>query len=392
MKPFIYIPSFDSGAAQSVARKDMRLDSGLPWRFWDDEFPEFYRHKYYLISAGHNYKKLDHSKKYGFPDDMTIFGDSGGYQLASGVLPWSVDLRPKILDWLETNSTIAVNLDIPPRKLFQNKFEESLNLSYENFKYFYENQSGKVDFLNVLHGSDYSRYKFWYNTVKDFEFQGWACGGSIGKLTAMMDWLIVLLEGKEFFKPNIKFVHMLGASSVLDFLVLAQIQKSLFELGSQVTITTDSSTPSRATTFGFYYLAADFRNLCFRYVTVPRFKDDMVLKINHLPILNEIDRKIFNQYTLSDFLKFKSEHYGWMVTHNYCLFYDIYKQSIDFIWSDYGLLEQILSRDMLMLLYSIDKIIKSDNPRSEYLTKIQVFNKMTRMVSDTTMSVDSDFF
>lgn len=392
MKPFIYIPSFDSGVAQYAGKRDFKLKSGFSWRFWSDEFPKFYRHKYYLVSAGHNYKKLDHIQQYDFPDDMFIIGDSGGYQIASGVMEWDVKLRPTILKWLENNSTVSVNLDIPPRKKYEGKFYEALTQSHENFKFFADNRTGKSDFLNVLHGSDYTRYKHWYDKVSDIPFDGWACGGSIGKLTAMMDWLIVLLEGGEFMKKNVKYVHMLGASSVLDFLVLAQIQKSLVEIGSDTTITTDSSTPSRSTAYGYYYVGADFKNLCFRYAAVPKWKEGMNLQISHLPILNEIDREIFNDYPLEDFIKFKSEHYGWMVLHNYCLFIDIYKQSIDYVWSDYGLREQLLSGDTLKLLSAVDSIIKSNHPRNTYLTKLPLFEKMARMSVDPLTIPTTDFF
>ena len=55
----------------------------------------------------------------------------------------------------------------------------------ENFKYFYENQSGKTKFLGVVQGDDDISYQKWYNTAKDFHFQGWSIGGAPGNLPVL---------------------------------------------------------------------------------------------------------------------------------------------------------------------------------------------------------------
>ena len=56
----------------------------------------------------------------------TVIGDSGGYQIVSGILPWKGDqTRQKVLDWLETHCDIAITLDVPtasindPKSQFQ---------------------------------------------------------------------------------------------------------------------------------------------------------------------------------------------------------------------------------------------------------------------------------
>ena len=392
MKKFIYIPSFDSAVSQLAGKKNLSLKDGTPWRFWDENFPEFHQNKTFLVSAGHNYKKMNHTSEYEFPPDMFVMGDSGGYQIATGVLTWNEELRTTIFKWLENNCAVAINLDLPPRGQFAGKFHEALDFSVKNFQYFHENQTGKVKFLNVLHGSTYDKYKHWYNSVSAYEFNGWACGGSIGKLNALMDWLIVLLEGGEFDKKSVEYVHMLGASSILDFLVLAQIQKSLFERGSTTTITTDSSTPSRGTAYGLYYTGFDFKNLAFKYITIPKKADVSKFAIQRLPVVNEMDEKIFKNYTLEEYYQFKSEHYAWMVLHNYIVFLDAYRLANDYIWSDYGILEQIVNSDTLRMLRVIDKIIKSDHPRQQYLTHISIFEKMARMAVTPMVETNVDFF
>ncbi len=79
IKEFIYIPSFSAGTSGQAAVKNIRLKDGTPWRFWSDEYPEQYRHKRFLVTAGHYYKDPEYSKKYDFDKDTIVFGDSGGY-------------------------------------------------------------------------------------------------------------------------------------------------------------------------------------------------------------------------------------------------------------------------------------------------------------------------
>ncbi len=260
MKKYIYIPSFDTGCSHAAGKKNYRLKDGTPWRFWSDEFPEYYRHKAFLMTAGHSYKNFDHHKIYGFGDDVLKFGDSGGFQIASGAIKYEMQFVDKIFQWLENNSNIAINLDIPPRMKYEGKFQECLDISKINFKYFADNQTGKTDFLNVLHGGTYDSYEYWYKNVSNMPFQGWAIGGAIGKLSSLMDAIVVLAQNGELKNPNNKWLHILGASSVSDFIILAQIQKSLFEIDSNITLTTDSSSPSRSTAFGIYYTGL-YRNI-----------------------------------------------------------------------------------------------------------------------------------
>jgi hypothetical protein len=51
-----------------------------------------------------------------------------------------------------------------------------MDISYDNFKYFADNQSGKCKFLNVIQGNNVEEYEIWYQKMKDFEFNGWCIG------------------------------------------------------------------------------------------------------------------------------------------------------------------------------------------------------------------------
>src|SRR3954469_19735015 len=94
-KQFIYLPSFSSKF--SLLKKDtMKFGDIETIRFWDDRFPEKYRHKFFLLTAPEFYKsKINVREALGLQDSF-VFTDSGGFQLASGTLKWTPDLREKI--------------------------------------------------------------------------------------------------------------------------------------------------------------------------------------------------------------------------------------------------------------------------------------------------------
>ena len=227
MSKFKYFPSFSVAGFGQALRKNLKLRNGLTSRFYSEEFPEKYRHTEFLISAGHFLKRPDLYGEHGFTDKNLIMGDSGGFQIASGALKWDKSLLEKVFIWLENNSDIAMNLDIPPKIKYEGMYEECLKISKDNFKYFADNQTGKVDFLNVVQGTNEVEYINWYNEVCDFPFQGWAVGGGGRSVYAFMSGVLSLLNGKEHLKDSNKWLHILGISKISDFLMLNQLQKFL---------------------------------------------------------------------------------------------------------------------------------------------------------------------
>lgn len=363
-KKFIYFPSFDTGTSGNSYKGNYTFKDGTPYKFWEDTFPEKYRHKYFLLTAGHNYKQPKYIEKYKFPKDMVVFGDSGGYQIATGAIKWDLSVRETIFNWLENNSHVAMNLDIPTRGQYAGKYNECLDISKDNFKYFADKQSGKTEFLNVIQGVNSAEYSNWYENVKQFPFQGWAIGGG-RNIYRLMSALSVLVNGKEHLKPTNKWLHILGISKVTDFLILAQFQRSLNEVGSNMRVTTDSSSPSRSTIFGFYYIGYDLNRGVFKYIHVPRHSETDLTKNSYmttLPKLNEVDDIIFRNYDLHSLTQFKSHEYGALVLHNLAVFLDCYNLCNDLVYGHPYLLEQMVSKETLDVLKSIDEMVKSDKP------------------------------
>jgi hypothetical protein len=269
-KRFIYFPSLSAGSMVSAFKKDMKFTSGDPVKFYDSRYPDNWRHPYFLITAGHHYKKMDFRNEIGLEKDVLVFGDSGGYQIATGALPYSNELREKIFHWLEANSDVAANLDIPPKTKYRNKFAECADISYDNFAYFEKHQSGKTKFLNMLQGSNSQEYTWWYHKFKHFDFQGWAIGGP-QKLVDFMFALSLMLKEREFENTRIEYLHLLGISKISDFFILSTMQKLMNQYyGGRITVTTDSSSPGQYPVYGTYLHSTNFKTQTFSELYFPK--------------------------------------------------------------------------------------------------------------------------
>ena len=375
MSKFIYFPSFSAGEYGDKLKKDFRFRNGMTCRFYSEEMEEKYRHPQVLITAGAHFKTDGYRDKLGLTKDNLVMGDSGGYQIASGAMKWDIKHRDRIFKWLEENTDIAMNLDIPPRLKYQGQYGECLEISKENFKYFSDNQTGATQFMNVIQGDDEHTYMNWYNEVKDFDFMGWGVGGCGGSLYRFMSGVLALINGKEHLKDSTKVIHILGTSKIRDFLMLKQLSKSIGEVGSKAIITTDSSSPDRAVVFGTFYTGFSMKRGTFESVGFPNAKhnSDIINEFNDLPIKNwprltDFDDKLAETIDWSDVVNWNPDCTIGMRMHNFYLFKDAIQQVEHYIDGHNYILEQVVDKDTYTVLMSIDEMVKSDKP-------IQVFEK-----------------
>ena len=393
MSKFIYFPSFSAGAMGSSLAKNVKLKNDLSIRFYSEEFPEKYRHTDILITAGHHFKKDDYKNDLGLTDKNLVMGDSGGYQIASGAIKWDMSIRERIFKWLEHNSDIAMNLDIPPKIKYEGMYEECLKISKDNFKYFADNQSGNTDFLNVVQGTNDLEYINWYNEMKDYPFQGWAVGGGGRNVYAFMSGVMSLLQGGEHLKDTNKYFHILGISKIKDFLMLNQLQKSLNEVDSNIVVTTDSSSPDRAVVFGSYYHSYDFKKPAFRSINVPKYDDtfkDQVFK--HLPVATEFDREYLREaLTWDDTIDWKGQCTMAIRLHNFMVFKEAIEKAEYYVYSHDYIKKQVLSNDMYELLDSIDAMVKSDKPREVFEKYKPLFKRLSNVKSENE-TIENKFF
>jgi len=385
-KTFVYIPSFSGGFFGNLLVKNHYIGD-IPCRFYNEDAPVEIKHNAFLTTAGHYYKKSNYIEAIGLDVDSKtnmVFGDSGGFQIATGAIKWDISIRDKIFNWLEHNSNIAINLDIPPRLKWAGREKEALDITIDNFKYFEKHQTGKTKFLNVLQGTNLQHQKNWYDKVKTFDFQGWAVGGSGGKYSLFFSSVYLLIKNKEHFNKNNILLHFLGTSTINEFLFYIQLQKSLNEVGSNMTVTSDSSTPQRAVIWGTYYTEFDISNGRFKNINFPNIKHqpDIInnLSNNRWPILCEFDKKLSSAYDWTEYLKETTglgnqQYMGAMTLHNFAVFKEAINKLDGIIEQDKYFKKEIFSRDIYNILVAIDELVKSSDPDKTYEKYVKLFSQ-----------------
>lgn len=409
MKKYIYIPALSAGYLFHGIINNQQFKDGSMMDFYNYE--NEFKYPYFLITAGHHYKKNYYEAAKFFKNpDTEIFGDSGGFQIAKGTIKWDINIRNQIFNWLENNSTIAANIDIPiVTKTFNN--DECLKISKDNFKYFHENQSGKTKFLNVIQGHNVDSYKYWYNAVKDFkDFKGWCVGNSGNSVSNLIDSLFVLVTNNELERSN--FIHYLGASSVPHMILLAHIQNAINKLGLNVQMYSDSSTPN-ASRFGYYYYDIDYRTLVWRYLHVPYIRVKTPEEINNLtaqfleiyntptelalPPANRFDKiKFMTLFDHSDMIDYNSRFCSALILHNTLYFRDVVSSMNRLVTYPEYYRETIFNKDIAALGTFVEKLILSHDSIEEctrlYSKYSKVIHKFKNSSSDKFESKNHDFF
>jgi hypothetical protein len=364
-KKLVYFPSLSAGAYASPIKKQAEVCPGIPFRFWEDATPEPWRYKYFLLTAGHLYRKTQVRKDWNLEDSL-VFGDSGGFQIATGALKWDMNLRDRIFEWLEANSDIAANIDIPPRVTYEGRFQESLDISLDNFKYFEKKQTGKTKFLNVVQGSNPAEFDHWYHTVKDLEFGGW-CIGSSRRLVDFMYILSKMIKEKEFLKPYNTWVHLLGISKVSDFFILAQIQKCLnMYTGNRITVSTDSSSPGQYPVFGQMVWSPNWKDQVFNMMYFPKDGTNMGYDVTkHIPSL--IDHPGVKHFTYDKVVNWSTEAVTRATYHN--LYMYIYTaENVEKLINNapVDVLIEVIPNELVQILKSIEEMFNSPDPTTVY--------------------------
>ncbi len=285
----IYVPSLQSGYAQYATKKNKDVrDGDLPSSFrvrdldFLDPSSQLWSCGYTLYSSGQFDKAqlrnadMIRDRKRG---QSVIIGDSGGFQLGTGVIKnrdeqqalnrlavnpaklvaqWKdVGFRRRTLRWLEMYTDYAMTLDMvlwgskeankDSNSVLRNlSVDQLIDLSVDNLKYFSDNRGqvsgGGTKFLNVLQDIGNGTGERWYQAVKDFEFEGWAYGGSTKLLHNLLRWCHRLMREKKLDKAE--WFHLLQNSPPVFSVVYTAIQQALSKaLGHDITISYDSSSP-----------------------------------------------------------------------------------------------------------------------------------------------------
>ena len=413
-KEFLYIPSLSAGSMVSAFKKDTKFEDGTTMRFFAKEYPEKWRHPHFLVTAGHHYKKMDFRDQLGLDDGTFVFGDSGGFQIATGALKWDGTIREKIFHWLEANSDVAANLDIPPRVTFENRFHDAMDISFDNFKYFEKNQSGKTKFLNVIQGTFSDEYKEWYHKFKDFDFKGWCIGGP-KKLVDFMYVIALMLQEREFEKKHIEYIHLLGISKISDFFILATLQELLNKMtDNRIQLMSDSSSPGQYPVFGTYLHSGNYKTQTFTELYFPKNAEYRrkthikqgkggeitIDKTKHVPCsmgcpaCNDFTYEYLGGKTDAGLDRYSQEGMPRMVVHNTHLYCEIVKDINKLTNNHVELLETAIPKELFNVILSLHEMFADpDNAMNVYSAYKKTYKKFGgESISTTDVKQFNKFF
>ena len=413
-KEFLYIPSLSAGSMVSAFKKDTKFEDGTTMRFFAKEYPEKWRHPHFLVTAGHHYKKMDFRDQLGLDDGTFVFGDSGGFQIATGALKWDGTIREKIFHWLEANSDVAANLDIPPRVTFENRFQDAMDISFDNFKYFEKNQSGKTKFLNVIQGTFSEEYKEWYHKFKDFDFKGWCIGGP-KKLVDFMYVIALMLQEREFEKKHIEYIHLLGISKISDFFILATLQELLNKMtDNRIQLMSDSSSPGQYPVFGTYLHSGNYKTQTFTELYFPKNAEYRrkthikqgkggeitIDKTKHVPCsmgcpaCNDFTYEYLGGKTDAGLDRYSQEGMPRMVVHNTHLYCEIVKDINKLTNNHVELLETAIPKKLFNVILSLHEMFGNpDNAMNVYSAYKKTYKKFGgESISTTDVKQFNKFF
>ena len=312
----VFLPSISSFYSKFIAQAQLRPDFVKPERmpagfeYGIDGFDflkpkdNYYNYKWGLYSAGHATRdtaKSDEQEPMIQKRDREnsfILGDSGGFQIATGVIKcdWpnfktDDDLRSTILNWLEHTADYSMVLDIPTlaaapplnAKTGLTDWVDCLEYTMFNNDYFVRNRQGKTKFLNVLQGNNEQQADDWYGAVKHYPFEGWAMAGYNMKQLHLALRRLIVMRDEKMLDPGRDLIHYLGTSKLNWSCIFTAIQRNIREtINPNMMVTYDAASPFITTAKGQAYTQHVHRNSKFSYV-MEQAVDDKRFQHSEIP-------------------------------------------------------------------------------------------------------------
>ena len=163
-------------------------------KYWSSRAsPDF---RYDKILLGYNYQgQLAPRKAYDIRPDVSIMGDSGGYQMAT---QGKIFEPVGVLKWLEEYCDIGFTLDLPTWKFRKSTFEKTLESTIKHVEVFARNRNhdSKCKILNIIHGGTPQEVDTWLKAVAPYsdQFDGLATSNSFADYPAIIYRIGKLLE------------------------------------------------------------------------------------------------------------------------------------------------------------------------------------------------------
>jgi len=295
----LFLPSISSiyvRMLSNIEEKPVR-DGNLPKGLPDTELLNYlnadkglFYYPYTLYSVGHAAMDIEKSNKV---EDMIqnrdhkntlVLGDSGGFQIAKGVLEWpwgdpagEDKMAMDILKWLEHTADWSMTLDVPyytlltyekavddlkqaqeslsketdekaikelDKKIAALKTkvenlpstgEQCLEATCKNADFFMKNRTpGATQFLNVVQGASIEEADVWYDRVKGYNdpsqhehpFEGYAFGGvHSSDFEIILDRVMKLR--KDGLLKHAKWLHFLGCGKLYTATAFTELQRQI---------------------------------------------------------------------------------------------------------------------------------------------------------------------
>ena len=247
-----------------------------------------FHYKWALYSAGH--AELDVTK-FSEKEDMLrnrdrdnswLLGDSGGFQIAKGLWPgdWTdpncplaAKKRELVVNWMEEYMDYGMMLDIPTWTFQSPKaakaanihsYQDAVDATHINAKYYMANMRGNFKVLNVLQGSNHADADSWYDEFKDYcdpakypdtHFRGWAMGGqNMCDVHLILRRIVHMIHDGLLEEGLHDVMHFLGTSKLEWAVLLTDIQRAVRKYHNpNFMITYDCASPFLATANGQIY-------------------------------------------------------------------------------------------------------------------------------------------
>lgn len=213
----------------------------------------YFHYPFCLYSAGHaqleeeKWENAENSIWHRDRENSFVLVDSGGFQVGKGV--WKIgnkekddQLRAKVLKWQENISDLALILEKPAWAF---PFSEALEWTQDSLRFYQENATGKVPFLNIVQGQSFEEMIEWFEKTKWFLEWPHCVGLGIGGITCSDLYLLckflfylVRTDGID----HVKYIHILGNGTVYFSAISYILQRLLGRVaGHKIIITHDAA-------------------------------------------------------------------------------------------------------------------------------------------------------
>ena len=150
-------------------------------------------------------------------------------------------------------------------------------------------------------------------------------------------------------------------------------------------VTTDSSSPSRASIFGTYYTNYSLKTCRFNSIHIPKRDDTFGDPLIQLPYVCEFDNLVRERMNLTEMVEFTPQSYIAMVHHNFQFFLEVVNRINSYVYGHPYLLKEELSSDMFKMMNIVDEMIKSPKPN-------EVFQKNKPFITNLSKALSYDEF